>query len=221
MRIIYKVTNQDSGKVYIGQTTRGLETRKIEHIRESHKNNPFYFHNAIKKYGEDNFKWEVICICPNIDVLNEQEEYYIAFYNSMQDGYNMKSGGLNNLFSDESKRKMSKSRLGSGGESHWNFGRVHTDAAKKKMSRAQSGENNAMYGVHRFGEDNPNYGNKWTEEQRENLRKQKTGIIMNAEIKKKISKSVSKTMKKKWEDPEYGKMMLKALADGRKNKDLT
>lgn len=37
----------------------------------------------------------------------------------------------------------------------------------KKMNANQSGENNHMYGVHRYGKDNPNYNHLKTDEERE------------------------------------------------------
>ena len=49
----------------------------------------------------------------------------------------------------ESKEKMSKSHKG----------KTLTDEHKAKLSKASSGENNPMYGVHLYGEDNPNFGN--------------------------------------------------------------
>jgi hypothetical protein len=42
-------------------------------------------------------------------------------------------------------------------------GRKHSDETKARMSKAQSGEKNAMFG--KYGELNPNYGNKYTDEQ--------------------------------------------------------
>ena len=50
---------------------------------------------------------------------------------------------------EESKEKMSKSHKG----------KTLTDEHKAKLSKASSGENNPMYGVHLYGEDNPNFGN--------------------------------------------------------------
>ena len=50
---------------------------------------------------------------------------------------------------EESKEKMSESHKG----------KILSDEHKEKLSKANSGENNPMYGVHLYGEDNPNYGN--------------------------------------------------------------
>ncbi len=106
--IVYRATNLINGKIYIGQTIKTLTRRKSKHLYDTNHGSPLYFHKALRKYGFNNFKWQVICICPNINILNEQEEYYIAFYNSMNNGYNMTSGGKNYIPSEETKQKISE-----------------------------------------------------------------------------------------------------------------
>jgi len=49
-------------------------------------------YRAFKKYGIDNFKFEVIDYGAN---YNELEIYYIKYYNSINYGYNISSGGEN------------------------------------------------------------------------------------------------------------------------------
>lgn len=89
--IIYKVTNLINSKVYIGQTRRSLIIRWKEHLYLANKQDN-KFHKAIFKYGEDNF---VIQVIEKVDekLLNEREEYWIKFYNSLIDGYNSTLGG--------------------------------------------------------------------------------------------------------------------------------
>lgn len=86
---IYKITNKVNGKVYIGQTRYTLEFRWKQHI---HKKDNTYFHNAIKKYGPDNFQIELLEECP-VEILDSREVFYIAKYNSFKDGYNLTIGG--------------------------------------------------------------------------------------------------------------------------------
>jgi hypothetical protein len=84
--IIYKTTNNVNGKIYIGQ---------------DYYNNPKYFgsgliiQRAIKKYGIDSFKKEILERCKTQEELNEREIYWIAFYNSCDKkiGYNISHGG--------------------------------------------------------------------------------------------------------------------------------
>lgn len=89
---IYKITNKVNGKSYIGQTRYTIEFRWRQHL---HKKDNTYFHNAIRKYGADNFIVEKLEEC-NIEDLNEREIYYIAKYNTFKDGYNLTIGGDGN-----------------------------------------------------------------------------------------------------------------------------
>ena len=89
---IYKITNKVNGKSYIGQTRYTIEFRWKQH---QHKKDNTYFHNAIRKYGADNFIVEKLEEC-NIEDLNEREIYYIAKYNTFKDGYNLTIGGDGN-----------------------------------------------------------------------------------------------------------------------------
>ena len=89
---IYKVTNLMNGKIYIGKTNN-FTKRKLEHTRYD-INNGNIFHKALKKYGESNFKWEIIDTCTGLDQINKLEKYYIKKFNSYKpNGYNMTKGG--------------------------------------------------------------------------------------------------------------------------------
>ena len=93
MGFIYKITNKMNGKNYIGQTTRAIEQRWKEHLREK---NDYPIHKAIKKYGESNFTVTMIEECTN-EKLNEREIYWIKYYDSYNGhkGYNATRGGQN------------------------------------------------------------------------------------------------------------------------------
>lgn len=112
--IIYKVTNTINGKVYIGQTKFTLEERRIRHWNDANKLNrrTVKFHNALLKYGLDNFKWETIQYCQNQDELDYFEKYYIQKYKSTDPniGYNLKLGGkFGGIFTEEAKRNLGES----------------------------------------------------------------------------------------------------------------
>ena len=91
---IYKITNQVNGKVYIGQTRQSVESRWNQHKSKArkHSDGNNYFHNAINKYGEGDFKVEILEEC-DFEKLDSREIYYIAKYNSFGEGYNSKDGG--------------------------------------------------------------------------------------------------------------------------------
>lgn len=91
---IYKITNLINNKVYIGQTSRTIQERWEQHIRDSQKLK-YSLYLAINKYGINNFVIEQIEECP-ISLLNEKEIYWIKYYNSYKEGYNENLGGGGN-----------------------------------------------------------------------------------------------------------------------------
>jgi group I intron endonuclease len=108
---IYKITNKINGKVYVGQTTWTVQKRWYCHCRKT----GYYsvLNNAICKYGKENFNIETIEICSSLEQLNEREKYWINFYDCISPkGYNMETGGLNKLASEETKQKQRLAKLG-------------------------------------------------------------------------------------------------------------
>jgi group I intron endonuclease len=105
------VKNKINGKVYIGQTIRGLDKRISGHLKESKNDkNDRPFLNAIKKYGIDNFEWEVIDEASSIDELDKKEIYWINEHNSLTpNGYNVLGGGQKNrIISEDLSNRISE-----------------------------------------------------------------------------------------------------------------
>lgn len=136
--LIYMATNQVNGKKYIGQTTKGFNYRKSAHICEAlNKKRNYHFHNTIRKYGPEKFSWEILHnYIININDLNRFEVFYIGYYNTFEDGYNLTVGGRNAPLSEESKRKISESRKGIS----------IPEETRRKISRSTKGEKSAHYG---------------------------------------------------------------------------
>lgn len=94
---IYKITNLVNGKFYIGQSIN-IENRWKKHKQISNQeNSPCYnypLYRSIRKYGIDNFSFEIIEICEKKD-LNDREIYWIYTLNSTNKniGYNICNGG--------------------------------------------------------------------------------------------------------------------------------
>lgn len=86
---IYKITNKVNGKSYIGQTRYTVEFRWRQH---QHKKDDTYFHNAIHKYGSANFTVETLEEC-DYKNLDSREIFYIAKYDTFNNGYNLTIGG--------------------------------------------------------------------------------------------------------------------------------
>ena len=88
--IIYKVMNNINGKIYIGQTSRGLSRRINHHIFT----NRLPVARALNKYGLDKFTINVIDEAETRDDLNNKEKYWIQYYNCKTPcGYNCTDGG--------------------------------------------------------------------------------------------------------------------------------
>lgn len=129
---VYITTNLINNKKYIGQ-------HATQTFDKSYIGSGKILKRAIKKYGKENFKTEVLEWCYNREELGEKEKYWIDFYNATNDKewYNIIPGGYGvRLF----------------GEDNPMYGKHHTDETKRKLSSMLkgvfSGENNPMYGVH-------------------------------------------------------------------------
>ena len=93
---IYKITNLINGKCYIGKTNN-FKRREKDHFRlaitEGHKEYDKTLYRAIRKYGKENFKFEIIEELEDYSIAGKREQYWIKYYNSFNDGYNESEGG--------------------------------------------------------------------------------------------------------------------------------
>lgn len=111
---IYLITNLINDKKYVGVTTKTLNRRFHQHLRQSEKPIKLVIHQAIKKYGKTHFKIELIEELQNTteEKLFLKESDYINKYNTLIDngqGYNMaKYGGGRIIYSEETRKKMSE-----------------------------------------------------------------------------------------------------------------
>ena len=125
---IYKITNIQNNKVYIGQTIRPIKDRFHRHINDAMNNIlDTHFARAIRKYGKDNFIIEEIDFANNQNELNKKEQYWIRYYDSIYNGYNetdaiSKCGG--NTYLSKTKEEM--------------------DVIKEKIRQTKLGDKNPM-----------------------------------------------------------------------------
>lgn len=120
-----------NGKLYIGQSV------DVERRWKDHKNNSNYvymnnhLYSGIRKYGLDNFTFEVIVECDE-NMLDKFEIGIIQLYDTTnpKKGYNKALGGSYGKHSDETKAKMTKSRKG----------KTQSDETKKKISISLKGK---------------------------------------------------------------------------------
>lgn len=169
--IIYKYTSP-SGKSYIGQTIHPKE--RIEQHRRMVGNSKV-FHSAIKKYGFDNFTYEVLV---TVDLDDEQElkqkldffeKFYIRKYHTFgENGYNMTVGGGGTLGSTHTVSEETRRRL-----SEINKGKHLSDETRHKISEVQKGKVLSEETKRRISEANKGnkncLGNTLSEEHKHNI----------------------------------------------------
>lgn len=89
---LYKITNLVNGKMYIG-VTKDPEQRKRQHFHSRpSKGKDYPIRHAVKKYGKDNFSFEVLCIGSE-DYIYDLEKKAIIAYGTIRNGYNVAAGG--------------------------------------------------------------------------------------------------------------------------------
>ena len=110
---IYKFTNKINKKCYIGQSVdiyRRFLSHKNSSFNKKTKDYNSQFHQAIRKYGWDNFDFEILIKDVRKEDLNKLEQYYIKLYDSYKNGYNATIGGSSQT-SDSSGEKNGRSLL--------------------------------------------------------------------------------------------------------------
>lgn len=179
---IYLTTNLVNGMRQIGQHSSPVFDKQYYGSGKLIK-------QALKKYGTENFKCEVIEQCYSFEELNQKEIFWIDFYHADSDinFYNIAYGGSNSKYclrgenhpwynkkhSAESIKKMSESKCG---ENNPMYGKHHTEETKRKIGNAQIGEKNHMFGKHQDA--------YWFNKSRSEETKNK---ISNSRIKNKIA----------------------------------
>ena len=138
---IYKITHIESGKVYIGQTTRTTLVRWQEHLDDAKYRHKFHSHflRALRKYGPAAFSVEAIETVDDAS-LSEREIYWIATYGTYGDsakGYNDTPGGdcppsrKGHKHSDAAKEKNRQAHIG--------LRHPHSTETKQKLSEMKKG----------------------------------------------------------------------------------
>lgn len=111
---VYVTTNLINGKQYVGDySTNDIDSYKSIHYLGSGRP---HFINALKKYGKENFKREILEFFPTKKEAYNAQEKYIKIYNTLTpNGYNIspKGGyGVNESYlNEETKKKISISLM--------------------------------------------------------------------------------------------------------------
>ena len=170
----YITINLINGKQYVG-------SHSTHDINDSYLGSGRLMLKAIKKYGKENFNREVVCIHKTLKEAYINEGYLILLHDTcVPNGYNISptgGTGMPHCFSEETRDRLSKI----------NTGNIMSAGARAKMSKAQLGVNNNMYGKRHSketlakmskansGENHGMYGKFHSEEAKSNISKAHTG----------------------------------------------
>lgn len=172
--LIYKITNLINGKIYIGQ-------HQTENQNDEYMGSGCLISKAIKKYGKENFKKEILYYCNSKEEMNQKEKEIVnEEFVKRKDTYNLVEGGSggasagmlgaialkNRLKIDENLKKQFREnglkRIKKLLECCRNYhkehngsflGKHHTEETKQKIGELNS--------IKQIGEKNSNYGHCW------------------------------------------------------------
>lgn len=185
--IIYKYTNLINGKIYVGQTINE-EKRKKYRIScvNSKRSNIQIVEKAIRKYGYENFKYDILekhyyssleDMYNSLDIL---EIYYIDKYESYIKGYNETKGGEGSKgykHSQNTKNKIGKAHKG----------KIIPEWHRKRISEKNSGRKLTEEHIKQISIKNS--GKHFSKEHRDKISKGRKGIIISEETRKKMSEA--------------------------------
>ena len=148
MGYIYLITNTINGKRYVGQTTQLDINKRWQNHRTSSRNpRNGCISYAMRKYGLENFKFQIICICFDNDCDQFEIDYIKKFNTLVPNGYNLDGGG-NQLKTIHPRTIELLCRKWTEEEKE----RVFTTEARLQKSKSVTGSNNPNFGrksVHR------------------------------------------------------------------------
>ena len=138
---IYKITNEINGKAYIGKSKRP-EKRMQEHFNRKKYEN-FAIHHAIKKYGKDNFRFEILTETTKEEV-DDLEIKLIAEHKTFitEHGYNETRGGDGGKMSKDVRKRISETL-----KRKFASGEIpkpqNSEEGRKRLSEAKMGNQHA------------------------------------------------------------------------------
>lgn len=149
MNRIYVIRNLSNNKVYVGQTSNSLNVRFNQHCATG--SYCVKLSRALKKYGRKSFVIELLECVDSQKLADKLEIKYINLFDSINSGYNLKSGGSFGKHSIETKKKMSLSKLGVKRPdiSKAMKGKKRSKEFCKKVSLAKKGKPNGLLGKKR------------------------------------------------------------------------
>lgn len=149
--IVYGYYQPASGKWYVGKTINE-NGRKSQHRKSQGRSLNTNFGRAIKKYGYDSFKYEILFSIETDDldilnkVLSDMEIHFITAKEGYTKGYNLTIGGegaAGAKRTDEFKKAQSERLKGRKGH-QGRVGVKHNEETRIKMSENRKGKTHKL-----------------------------------------------------------------------------
>lgn len=168
---IYKIINIKNNKFYIG-SSKNLEKRWKIHLSNLKRNKHVncILQRAWNKYGEDSFIFQIVEDC-SVEKLFEREQYYI---DELKPKYNigLNAFGGDNLTNNPNRKNIIENIV------IGLYKRYQNMSDEEKLKRSENLK----------GDKNPNFGNNWTEEMKEQARQRTIKYFIENENYKKGKK---------------------------------
>jgi hypothetical protein len=215
---LYSITNKVNGKLYVG-IAKNPRRRFASHGCKAHLSK-MAIGRAINKYGRDSFELKILLNASREYCAEMEKKAIVAFGSLIPAGYNISQGGegaslpaalytearrehLRKLFTgrpipQEQRKKIANTLRG----------RPLTKQTKAKLSEVLKGR--IISAEHRAKTSAALMGKPKSEQARQNMSKAKLGSSPSAESKAKHSE----TLRKRWQEPEFRKMMMDARKKG-------
>ena len=187
--IIYKITNQINGKIYIG-------SHKTKNLDDNYMGSGKYLKRAIEKNGIDNFKKEILHVYDNPESMYAKEaELVNEDFLANENTYNMKVGGFGGwdyindekynryprkdnikvkeslrkatvvmhqkLKTDETFRKEISEKISNSLKKRYDNGMTPHFQGKTHTEETKNKLSKTQKSIDRSGDKNPSYGKMW------------------------------------------------------------
>lgn len=165
---VYEITNLINDKKYIGKRACNCNIEDDKYMGSG-----YALKEAIKKYGKENFKKDVLIECSSEEEAFAWEDFYTVKVNawSNRNYYNLKRGGKGGK---TELAQESKNKIGTANKKHW-----ENEEYRKRMIKIFKNIN--------IGKKNPMYGKKHSQETKNKISLANTGREFSEEYKRRCS----------------------------------
>jgi len=185
MGYIYKITNIITNKCYIGETKQSNPESRWKEHKNTIKNGVGCpaLKDAVKKYGIENFKFEILIICFDEDRYKYEIEYIKKYNSKVPNGYNILDGGPGGGFEGKTHSEQAKKQISEYMKQKY----IDNPELKKEIS-----ERNKILMNSEIIKNKISQGMIHSKKYQEMIKNKKAGIFHTEETKNKIRESLKK-----------------------------